>query len=134
MPSDAGERPNDFYAWLGIRPLINYRGIPIVLGGSLMHPVIVDARTKVADRFVNFSEVAIAASCRIAELTGAESVLVISGAVAAMPRAIQTAIASGDLAAAGIRATHKLALCRDCMWGADPLQSMPSAAWGRRSG
>ena len=96
MPSDAGELPKDLYARLGIQPFINCCGTRTVHGGSLMHPVVVAAMAEVADRFVNLNELVLSAGRRIAELTGAESALVTSGAAAALIAATAAAMTKGD--------------------------------------
>ncbi len=96
MPSDDGVRANDVYARLGIQPFINCCGTRTVHGGSLMHPVVVAAMAEVADRFVNLNELILAAGRRIAELTGAESALITSGAAAALIAATAAAMTKGD--------------------------------------
>jgi D-glucosaminate-6-phosphate ammonia-lyase len=88
--------PNDLYARLGIRPFINCCGTRTVHGGSLMLPVVRQAMTDAASRFVNLNELILAAGRRIAELTGTEAALVTSGGAASLVAATAAAMTRGD--------------------------------------
>ena len=93
----------DVYRRLGVRPFINARGTWTYLSGSLELPEVRRAKEAAAQHFVDIFELQQAAGRELAELSGAESGMVTSGAAGAMAAA--TAAASPeptrqDLAAA----------------------------------
>ena len=65
---------------LGLNPVINGRSWVTILGGSRMVPEVSQAMYEAADRFIDFNELNKLAGERIAQYTGAESGLVVSGA------------------------------------------------------
>ena len=83
----------DVYKHLGLRRCINASGHVTALGGSLMPPEVTEAMASAARAFVPLSELHAAAGKRIAELTGAESALVTSGAAGAIVLAAAACIA-----------------------------------------
>ncbi len=65
---------------LGLKPVINGRSWVTILGGSRMVPEVSQAMYDAADTFIDFNELNKLAGERIAEYTGAEAGLVVSGA------------------------------------------------------
>ncbi len=86
----------DIYRRIGVRPLINARGTWTYLSGSLELPEVREAKQKAAMHFVDIIELQRAVGRRLAELTGAESGLVTSGAAGAMAAATAACIAGTD--------------------------------------
>jgi L-seryl-tRNA(Ser) seleniumtransferase len=77
------------YGTLGVRPVVNALGNVTPLGGSLMHPDVLDAMTGAARCFVDVHDLLERAGERIAAVAGVEAAFVTSGASAAV--AIATA-------------------------------------------
>src|SRR5256885_2059312 len=75
------------YTRLGVRTLINCRGTWTYLSGSLEFPEVRQAQVEAAQYFVNMLELQRGVGRRLAELTGAESGMVTSGAAGAMAAA-----------------------------------------------
>jgi L-seryl-tRNA(Ser) seleniumtransferase len=92
-----GKAPsNNVYRRLGVRPLINCRGTWTYLSGSLELPEVRAAQLLAAREFVNIMELQQGVGKRLAELTGAESGMVTSGAAGAMASATAACIAGND--------------------------------------
>lgn len=72
------------YASLGVRTVINARGNATLAGGTLMHPVVVEAMAEAARSFARIGDLQDIASGQIAALTGAEAGYVTTGAAAAL--------------------------------------------------
>src|SRR5260370_32877116 len=72
------------YTRLGVKTVINCRGTWTYLSGSLQFPEVRAAQTEASHHFVNMVELQRAAARRLAELTGAESGMITSGAAGAM--------------------------------------------------
>ncbi|HEV2491955.1 MAG TPA: aminotransferase class V-fold PLP-dependent enzyme [Terriglobia bacterium] len=90
---DAGDH---VYRRLGVKTVINCRGTWTYLSGSLELPEVRAAQVEAARYFVNIMELQHAVGRRLAELTGAESGMVTSGAAAAMASATAACIAGSD--------------------------------------
>ena len=75
------------YSRLGVKTVINCRGTWTYLSGSLQFPEAQAAQAEAARHFVNMVELHQAVGRRLAELTGAESGLITSGAAGAMAAA-----------------------------------------------
>ena len=75
------------YTRLGVKTVINCRGTWTYLSGSLEFPEVRQAQVEAAQHFVNMLELQRAVGRRLAELTGAESGIVTSGAAGAMAAA-----------------------------------------------
>jgi len=88
--------PGDIYTRIGVRPLINARGTWTYLSGSLELPEVREAKQLAALQFVDMFELQRAVGKRLAELSGAESGLVTSGAAGAMAAATAACIAGTD--------------------------------------
>ena len=75
------------YTRLGLKTVINCRGTWTYLSGSLEFPEVRQAQVEAAQYFVNMIDLQRAVGRRLAELTGAESGMVTSGAAGAMAAA-----------------------------------------------
>jgi L-seryl-tRNA(Ser) seleniumtransferase len=87
---------SDVYRRLGVRPFINARGTWTYLSGSLQFPEVRKAMEDAAQHFVDMFELQRAAGKRLAELSGAESGIVTSGAAGAMALATAACIGGKD--------------------------------------
>jgi uncharacterized pyridoxal phosphate-dependent enzyme len=86
----------NIYSRLGVKTIINCRGTWTYLSGSLEFPEVRAAQAEAARHFVNMVELQRGAGRRLAELTGAESGLITSGAAGAMAAATAACIAGSD--------------------------------------
>jgi L-seryl-tRNA(Ser) seleniumtransferase len=84
------------YSRLGVKTVINCRGTWTYLSGSLQFPEARAAQTEAARYFVNMVELQRAVGRRLAELTGAESGVITSGAAGAMAAATAACMAGSD--------------------------------------
>jgi L-seryl-tRNA(Ser) seleniumtransferase len=84
------------YSRLGVKTIINCRGTWTYLSGSLQFPEARAAQEEAGRYFVNMVELQQAVGRRLAELTGAESGLITSGAAGAMAAATAACIAGAD--------------------------------------
>ncbi len=84
------------YSRLGVKTVINCRGTWTYLSGSLQFPEVRDAQAEAGKYFVNMVELHKAVGRRLAELTGAESGLITSGAAGAMAAATAGCMAGTD--------------------------------------
>jgi len=84
------------YTRIGVRPLINARGTWTYLSGSLELPEVRQAKQEAALHFVDMFELQHGVGKRLAELSGAESGMVTSGAAGAMAAATAACIAGSD--------------------------------------
>src|SRR6266480_3998191 len=86
----------NIYSRIGVRPFINARGTWTYLSGSLELPEVRAAKQEAARHFVDIFELQRAAGKRLAELSGAESGMVTSGAAGAMAAATAACMAGTD--------------------------------------
>ena len=86
----------NIYAQIGVRPFINARGTWTYLSASLELPEVRAAKQEAARHFVDIFELQRAAGRRLAELSGAESGMVTSGAAGAIASATAGCIAGAD--------------------------------------
>ena len=86
----------DMYQSIGVRPLINCKGVFTSLSGSLMLPEVRQAMAQASRNFVHIDELMEAVSPRLAAITGAEWGIVASGATAALTHATSACITGGD--------------------------------------
>jgi L-seryl-tRNA(Ser) seleniumtransferase len=84
------------YTRIGVRPLINARGTWTYLSGSLELPEVRQAKQEAALHFVDMFELQRGVGKRLAELSGAESGMVTSGAAGALAAATAACIAGSD--------------------------------------
>ena len=95
--SAIGKDPRtNVYSRLGVKTIINCRGTWTYLSGSLEFPEVRQAQLEAADHFVNMLELQRGVGRRLAELTGAESGIVTSGAAGAMAAATAACMAGSD--------------------------------------
>jgi seryl-tRNA(Sec) selenium transferase len=95
--SAVGKDPRqNVYTRLGIKTVINCRGTWTYLSGSLEFPEVRQAQLEAAQYFVNMFDLQRGVGRRLAELTGAESGIVTSGAAGAMAAATAACIAGSD--------------------------------------
>jgi len=87
---------SNIYERIGVRPFINARGTWTYLSGSLELPEVRAAKQEAAGHFVDMFELQRAVGKRLAELSGAESGMVTSGAAGAMASATAACIAGAD--------------------------------------
>jgi uncharacterized pyridoxal phosphate-dependent enzyme len=80
----ASRGSRDFFKELGVQPFINAAGTFTTLTASLMWPEVVEAINYASKQFVPLNDLHDAAGKRIAELIGCESVMITSGAAAAL--------------------------------------------------
>jgi L-seryl-tRNA(Ser) seleniumtransferase len=86
----------EVYRRLGVRPFINARGTWTYLSGSLELPEVSRAMADAAQHFVDIFELQKAAGRKLAQLSGAESGMVTSGAAGAMAAATAGCMAGTD--------------------------------------
>lgn len=86
----------NIYSRLGVKTVINCRGTWTYLSGSLEFPEVRQAQVEAAQHFVNVIELQRGVGRRLAELTGAESGIVTSGAAGAMAAATAGCMAGTD--------------------------------------
>jgi uncharacterized pyridoxal phosphate-dependent enzyme len=86
----------NIYSRIGVRPFINARGTWTYLSGSLELPEVRAAKAQAAMHFVDVIELQRAVGKRLAELSGAESGMITSGAAGAMAAATAACIAGAD--------------------------------------
>lgn len=84
------------YSRLGVKTVINCRGTWTYLSGSLEFPEVRQAQVEAAQHFVNMLELQRGVGRRLAELTGAESGMITSGAAGAMAAASAACMAGTD--------------------------------------
>lgn len=87
---------DNIFTRLGVRPFINGRGNWTYTGSSLELPEVRAAEDAAAKHYVNIFELQSAVGRRLAELTGAESGMITSGAAGAMACATCACIAGSD--------------------------------------
>ena len=93
----AGHDPRqNVYTRLGVKTVINCRGTWTYLSGSLEFPEVRQAQVEASQYFVNMLDLQRGVGRRLAELTGAESGIVTSGAAGAMAAATAGCMAGTD--------------------------------------
>ena len=83
----------NIYTRLGVKTVINCRGTWTYLSGSLEFPEVRQAQLEASGYFVNMFDLQRGVGRRLAELTGAESGIVTSGAAGAMAASTAACIA-----------------------------------------
>ena len=91
-----GGASGDIYSRIGVRSFINARGTWTYLSASLELPEVRAAKEEAAKHFVDIFELQRAAGRRLAELSGAESGMVTSGAAGAIASATAACIVGTD--------------------------------------
>jgi L-seryl-tRNA(Ser) seleniumtransferase len=90
------KNPGNVYTRIGVRPFINARGTWTYLSGSLELPEVRLAKQEASKHFVDIFELQRGVGRRLAELSGAESGMVTSGAAGAMASATAACMAGTD--------------------------------------
>src|SRR3970040_2006386 len=88
--------PVPVYRRLGVRPIINARGMNTMASGSLMPKPVLEAMAEAAGAFVDMAELNARAGEHIARLVGVEAAHVTSGAAAGLLLAAAAGIAGAD--------------------------------------
>jgi uncharacterized pyridoxal phosphate-dependent enzyme len=96
VATGVGKAVGNPYAKLGVRTIVNARGTYTYLSGCLELPEVRRAAEAASHHFVDLYELQRAAGKRLAELSGAQSGIVTSGAAAAMSQAAAGCIAGTD--------------------------------------
>ncbi len=86
----------NIYTRLGVKPLINARGPWTYISATLELPEVKAAQEEASLHFVNIFDLQHAVGKRLAELTGAESGMITSGAAGAIASATAACIAGSD--------------------------------------
>ncbi len=84
------------YTELGVRPLINGRGVATFYSGTLMPPEVHRAMEQASSHFVEIIELQKAVGARLARFAGTEAALVSSGSAACIAQATAGCIAGTD--------------------------------------
>jgi len=84
------------YEELGLRKVINAWGPMTIIGGSLMHPKVVEAMAEAARSYVDLPELHQKVGARIAQLIGVEGCYVTSGCAAGLTIATAALVAGTD--------------------------------------
>jgi uncharacterized pyridoxal phosphate-dependent enzyme len=84
------------YSKIGVRTVINCRGTWTYLSGSLEFPEVREAQIEAGKHFVNMVELQQGVGRKLAELTGAESGMITSGAAGAMAASTAACMAGTD--------------------------------------
>src|SRR5690348_2856443 len=99
-PSYAGTKAKlpaeSIYAELGVRTLINGRGIATFYSSTLMPPEVHRAMERASENFVEIVELQKAVGVRLAKFAGTESAMVCSGSAACISQATAGSIAGTD--------------------------------------
>ena len=99
MPAEAAGAPppgTGIYESIGVKPVINCRGVNTYISGSTTLPEVKRAMDEAGRQFVDMNELANGIGKRLGELTGAEWGAVTSGCCAAMTHATSACIAGTD--------------------------------------
>jgi seryl-tRNA(Sec) selenium transferase len=88
---------DNIYAELGVRTLINGRGVATFYSGTLMPPEVHRAMQRASEHFVEIVELQKAVGARLAQYAGTEAALVCSGSAACISQATAGCIAGTDL-------------------------------------
>ena len=89
--------PDSIYAELGVRTLINGRGVATFYSGTLMPPEVHRAMERASEHFVEIVELQKAVGARLAQYAGTEAALVCSGSAACISQATAGCIAGTDV-------------------------------------
>ena len=95
-PSVAGAPEPSIYAELGVRTLINGRGVATFYSGTLMPPEVHQAMARASEHFVEIIELQKAVGARLARFAGTEGAMVCSGSAACISQATAGCIAGTD--------------------------------------
>ena len=88
---------DNIYAELGVRTVINGRGVATFYSGTLMPPDVHRAMQRASEHFVEIVELQKAVGARLARYAGTEAAMVCSGSAACISQATAGCIAGTDL-------------------------------------
>jgi len=88
---------DNIYAELGVRTVINGRGVATFYSGTLMPPDVHRAMQRASEHFVEIVELQRAVGARLARYAGTEAAMVCSGSAACISQATAGCIAGTDL-------------------------------------
>ena len=88
----------DIYDKLGIKKIINAHATLTRLGGSLMHPAVLEAMTAASRHYVNMNDLLEKSGEYVAALLGVEAAYITSGAAAGLTLSTAACVAGTDLA------------------------------------
>ena len=88
---------DNIYAELGLRTVINGRGVATFYSGTLMPPEVHRAMQRASEHFVEIVELQKAVGARLAAFAGTEAAMVCSGSAACISQATAGCIAGTDL-------------------------------------
>ena len=88
---------DNIYAELGVRTVINGRGVATFYSGTLMPPEVHRAMERASEHFVEIVELQKAVGARLARYAGTEAAMVCSGSAACISQATAGCIAGTDL-------------------------------------
>lgn len=92
----AGAPATSIYAELGVRTVINGRGVATFYSGTLMPPEVHQAMARASEHFVEIIELQKAVGARLARFAGSEAAIVCSGSAACISQATAGCIAGTD--------------------------------------
>ena len=84
------------YTELGVRTLINGRGVATFYSGTLMPPEVHQAMERASEHFIEIVELQRAVGARLAHYAGVEAAMVCSGSAACIAQATAACIAGSD--------------------------------------
>src|SRR5579872_4696537 len=94
--SKAKPSEGSIYAELGVRTLINGRGVATFYSGTLMPPEVHQAMARASEHFIEIVELQNAVGARLAHYAGVEAAMVCSGSAACIAQATAACIAGSD--------------------------------------
>src|SRR5579862_2189929 len=95
--AEPGAPADNIYAELGVRTLINGRGVATFYSGTLMPPEVHHAMARASEHFVEIVQLQRAVGARLATFAGTEAAMVCSGSAACISQATAGCIAGTDI-------------------------------------
>lgn len=89
------------YEKLGVKPVINGMGTVTILGGSVMHPEVLEAMNQAAQHYVYLPDLQVKAGEYIARLIGVPACMIACGAASAITCGTAACVTLGDQAKLG---------------------------------
>src|SRR5215471_653275 len=87
---------DSIYAELGVRTLINGRGVATFYSGTLMPPEVLQAMERASEHFIEIVALQKAVGSRLARYAGTEAAMVCSGSAACIAQATAACLAGTD--------------------------------------
>src|ERR1700687_6031977 len=87
---------DNIYAELGVRTLINGRGVATFYSGTLMPPEVHRAMARASEHYVEIIELQKAVGARLSHYAGTEAAIVCSGSAACIAQATAACIAGAN--------------------------------------